>query len=186
VLLADILVIKPRLRIAPRHIEHRRGYLANWGVPALTSLLAGAILGSILSMAGIPNAVAGAILGDVLALGIGFGGPIILELATKARFARLARDPDPNWVDDFSRDDEQMEAAENMLPCGKCGERVMRQDMVTCPVTDTHVLCSVCCAAHRSCGERCKTDVFVPSDGEIRRHLEVIAVRHGTEPVEPA
>jgi purine-cytosine permease-like protein len=186
VLIADICVIKPKLRVLPGHIEHRRGYLANWGLPALSSLLVGAILGAILSMAGIPNVVAGSIIGDVLAFGIGFGGPIVCELTAKARFARLARVPDPDWVDDFSRDDDQMEAAENMLPCGKCGEQVMRQDMVTCPVTDTHVLCSVCCAAHRTCGERCKTDGFTPSDVDIRRHLEVIAVRHGTEPVEPA
>jgi purine-cytosine permease-like protein len=30
VLIADICVLKTKLRIAPTHVEHRRGYLANW------------------------------------------------------------------------------------------------------------------------------------------------------------
>lgn len=186
VLIADICVIKPKLRVAPSHIEHRRGYLANWGIPALASLLTGAIVGAVSSMAGIPGAVAGSILGDVLAFGIGFAGPIAVELVTRSRFKRLARMPDPDWIDDFSRDDDQLESAANMLACGKCGEEVMRQDMVTCPVTDSHVLCSVCCAAHRTCGERCKTETFSPSDSDIRRHLEIVSVRQGTQPVESA
>jgi purine-cytosine permease-like protein len=186
VLIADICVIKSKLRVPPTHIEHRRGYLTNWGAPALSSLLIGAVLGAILSMAAIPNAVAGPILGDVLAFGIGFGGPIVVEMTAKARFARLARQPDPQWVDDFSRTDEEMESADNMLPCGKCGEQVMRQDMVSCPVTESHVLCSVCCAAHRTCGERCKTEGFAPSDEDVRRQLRIVAVRQGTRLAEPA
>jgi hypothetical protein len=144
----------------------------------------GALVGAVLSMAAIPDAATGPILGDVLAFGIGFCGPIVVELATKARFARLDRLPDPDWVDDFSRTDEEMESDENMLACGNCAEKVMRQDMVTCPVTDSHVLCSVCCAAHRTCGERCKSDDFGPSDAEIRRHLDIVAVRRDTRPVE--
>lgn len=186
VLIADICVIKPKLRVPPVHIEHRRGYLANWGVPALASLLTGAVLGAILSLGAIPSAIGGSILGDVVALGIGFAGPIGVALVARNRFRRLARMPDPQWIDDFSRTDEQLELPENMLPCGKCGEQVMRQDLVSCPVTDTHVLCSVCCAAHRTCGERCKTEGFAPSDADVRRRLEVVAVRHGKAPVEPA
>jgi purine-cytosine permease-like protein len=179
VLIADICVIKTKLRIAPSHIEHRRGYLANWGLPSLGSLLAGAIVGAVLSLASIPSATWGPILGDVVAFAAGFAGPIIIERATQGRFRRLARRPDPAWVDDFSRTDEEMESAANMLACGNCGEEVMRQDMVTCPVTETRVLCSVCCAAHRTCGERCKTEAFEPSDADIRRHLQIVAVRSG-------
>lgn len=181
VLIADICVIKPRMRIAPLHVEHRRGYLANWGVPSLASLLAGAVVGAVLSLASVPSATWGPILGDVIAFGCGFAGPIIVETATRARFRRLARRPDPEWIDDFSLTDEQLESPANMLTCGNCGEDVMRQDMVTCPVTETQVLCSVCCAAHRSCGEQCKTDVFEPSDADIRRHLQIVAVRRGGE-----
>jgi hypothetical protein len=61
--------------------------------------------------------------------------------------------------------------------------------MVTCPVTETYVLCSVCCAAHRTCGERCKTDVFEPSDADIRRHLQIVATSPDDAPLtsgEPA
>ena len=181
VLIADICVIKPRLRVPPAHIEHRRGYLANWGVPALSSLLLGAVIGAVLSLAGIPSPAIGAILGDVLAFGIGFVGPIVVELGTRGRFPRLARKPAVGWVDDFSRTDEEMETAANMLPCGNCGEQVMREDMVTCPVTDSHVLCSVCCAMHRTCEERCKTTEFNPSDDDIRRQLKLVAVQRRAE-----
>ncbi|MGP4014822.1 purine-cytosine permease family protein [Saccharopolyspora sp. 5N708] len=180
VLIADICVIRPKRRSA-LHVEHRRGYLASWGFPALISLLVGAVLGATLSLGGIPTSESGALLGDVVALGVGFLGPILVEWLTGSRMRRLVRQPDPKWIDDHSRTDEEMEHDENMLPCGNCGERVMRQDLVTCPVTDSHVLCSVCCGAHRTCGERCKTESFVPSDDEIRRHLAVVAVTNGAD-----
>ncbi len=189
VLIADICVLKTKLRIAPTHVEHRRGYLANWRVPSLCSLLVGAVAGATLSLVPIPNATAGPILGDVIAFGIGFAGPILIEALTHGRFRRLARVPDPVWIDDFSHTDEEMESAANMLACGNCGEEVMKQDMVTCPVTETYVLCSVCCAAHRTCGERCKTDVFEPSDADIRRHLQIVATSPDDAPLtsgEPA
>jgi purine-cytosine permease-like protein len=186
VLIADICVIKPKLRVPPGYVEHRRGYLASWGVPALASMLTGAVIGAVMSLAAIPGPHSGPILGDVLAFGIGFAGPIAAELIWRGQFRRLARQPAPEWIDDFSLTDEQLESPENMLPCGNCGERVMRQDMVTCPVTHTHVLCSVCCAAHRTCRERCKTEDFRPSDADVRRHLDVIAVRGPAAPAESA
>jgi purine-cytosine permease-like protein len=185
VLIADICVIKPKLRVEPTYVEHRRGYLANWGLPALGSMLTGAVIGAVMSLAAIPGPSSGPILGDVLAFGIGFAGPIAIELRARGRFRRLARQPAPEWIDDFSLTDEQLESPENMLPCGICGTHVMRQDLVTCPVTDSHVLCSVCCAAHRTCGERCKSGDFGPSDADVRRHLDIIAVQGPAAPAEP-
>jgi hypothetical protein len=179
-------VIKPKLRVPPGYVEHRRGYLANWGLPALASMLTGAVIGAVMSLAAIPGPHSGPILGDVLAFGIGFTGPIAIELIARGRFRRLARQPTSEWIDDLSLTDEQLESPENMLPCGNCGERVMRQDMVTCPVTDSHILCSVCCAAHRTCGERCKTEDFRPSDADVRRHLDIITVRGPSAPAESA
>jgi purine-cytosine permease-like protein len=176
VLIADICVLRPLLRVPPDYVEHRRGYLANWGVPALASMLTGSVVGAVLSLGHVPDASWGPVLGDVIAFGVGFAGPIAAELRFRGRLRRLDRQPEPEWIDDLTLTDEQLESAANMLPCGKCGERVMRQDMVTCPVTDTHVLCSVCCAAHRTCGERCKTEDFRPSDAEVRRHLEIVSV----------
>jgi purine-cytosine permease-like protein len=177
VLIADICVIKPLLRVPPSYVEHRRGYLANWGVPALASMLTGSVVGAVMSLGHIPDSSSGPILGDLVAFGVGFAGPIAIEMKAHGRLRRLARQPAQGWIDDLTLTDEQLESAENMLPCGNCGERVMRQDMVTCPVTDSHVLCSVCCAAHRTCRERCKTEDFRPSDAEVRRHLDIVAVR---------
>jgi purine-cytosine permease-like protein len=182
VLIADICVIKPRLRVPPGYVEHRRGYLANWGVPALASMLVGSAAGAVMSLGGLPSASSGAILGDAVAFAVGFIGPIAVEGRARGRFRRLARQPAPEWIDDLSLTDEQLESPDNLLACGNCGERVMRQDMVTCPVTDTRVLCSVCCAAHRTCGERCKTEDFQLSDAEVRRHLEIVAVRAPAAP----
>jgi hypothetical protein len=177
VLIADICVIKPLLRVPPSYVEHRRGYLANWGVPALASMLTGSVVGAVMSLGHIPDSSSGPILGDLVAFAVGFAGPIAIEMKAHGRLRRLARQPAQGWIDDLTLTDEQLESAENMLPCGNCGERVMRQDMVTCPVTDSHVLCSVCCAAHRTCRERCKTEDFRPSDAEVRRHLDIVAVR---------
>jgi purine-cytosine permease-like protein len=186
VLIADICVIKPKLQLPPAYVEHRRGYLANWGVPALVSMLIGSVVGAVLSLGAIPGADSGPILGDVVAFVLGFGGPIAVEIRARGRLRRLARQPAPEWVDDLTLTDEQLESTGNILPCGNCGEHVMRQDMVTCPVTASYVLCSVCCAAHRTCGELCKTENFHVSDAEIRRHLDIVSATGPAAPAEPA
>ena len=59
----------------------------------------------------------------------------------------------------------------------------MRRVMVTCPVIETRVRCSVCCAAHRTCGEWCEADSFEPSDADIRSHLTIVAYPPGDEPL---
>jgi purine-cytosine permease-like protein len=176
VLLADLCVLKPRLGVQPTYIEHRRGYLDNWGIPALSFLALGAALGAVLSLAGIPNTVSGPFLGVVVAFGTGFIGPIVVALVRRGSEKRLARRPEPGWADDLTLTDEELEAPANLLPCGSCGEEVMRQDMLTCPVTETFVLCSVCCATHRTCGERCKTDPDFLAGADVRRALSLTPV----------
>jgi purine-cytosine permease-like protein len=176
VLLADLCVLKPRLGVQPSYIEHRRGYLDNWGIPALSFLVLGSALGAALSLGGIPDTVSGPFLGVVAAFVTGFVGPIVVAVMRRGSEKRLARRPEPGWVDDLTWTDEELEAPANLLPCGRCGEEVMRQDMLTCPVTETFVLCSVCCATHRTCGERCKTDTALPTEIDIRRVLRLTPV----------
>jgi purine-cytosine permease-like protein len=155
-LLADILVLKPKLGVRPEHIEHRRGYLRDWGVPSLVSLGLASAVGAVLNLGNIPDATYGPFVADIAALAIGFTGPIVAQLVAPDRWNRLARVPEPGWVDDLSLTEEQMEEPENVLPCDICGTKVMRQDLLTCPVTANHVICSVCCSAHATCHDVCK------------------------------
>jgi hypothetical protein len=49
----------------------------------------------------------------------------------------------------------------------------MRQDLLTCPVTANHVICSVCCSAHATCHDVCKTgpSTFRIAEREIRERF---------------
>ena len=42
----------------------------------------------------------------------------------------------------------------------------MRQDLLTCPVTANHVICSVCCSAHATCHDVCKKGPSTSRIGE--------------------
>lgn len=107
--------------------------------------------------------------GECLALLIGFGGPIVAQLARGPGRGLLAREPEPAWVDDLTRSEPELEDPANQLACGVCHRVVMRQDLATCPVTDGGVICSVCCASHRTCRDRCKREpVFQISEAELR------------------
>jgi hypothetical protein len=54
-----------------------------------------------------------------------------------------------------------------MLACGNSGGDPIWRVMVTCPVIETWVPCSVCCAAPCTCGEWCEADSYEPSDADI-------------------
>jgi purine-cytosine permease-like protein len=183
-LLGDILVLKPRLGVRPEHIEHRRGYLTDWGVPSLVSLGLACAVGGVLNLGHIPDATYGPFVADIAALAIGFTGPIIAQLVAPDRWPRLARTPEPGWVDDLSRSEEELEAAENVLPCGICGTEVMRQDLLTCPVAPGHVICSVCCSAHATCHDVCKkgSSTFRIAEQELRGRFSKDPAR-SAEPV---
>jgi purine-cytosine permease-like protein len=172
-LLADMLVLKPVYKLEPAHVEHRRGYLADWGVPSLVSLAVACAVGAVLNLGNIPDATFGPFVADSAALAIGFFGPIVAYRVWPDRWARLARTPEPGWADDLTRTDEEMEAPENVLPCGVCGTVTMRQDLLTCPVTPGNVICSVCCSAHSTCHDVCKRDEtkFHMDEAEIRRQV---------------
>lgn len=157
-LAADILVVKPRLGVPPSWVEHRRGYLRDWGVPSLVGLIAGCLVGSLLALAKLPSANYGPLLGEFLAVAIGFLAPLVVWRFSPASVSLQARAPAAGWYDDLRLTDEQLEAPENLETCGACGIRAMRQDMLQCPVTPGGVICSVCCSAHGTCHDVCKTD----------------------------
>jgi purine-cytosine permease-like protein len=173
-LLADLLVLKPILGVQPSDIEHRRGYLVDWGIPSLVSLAVACAVGAVLNLANVPDPTYGPFVADCAALLIGFVGPIAAQLIAPQRWPRLARVPEAAWVDDLSRTEEELEEPANALSCDVCGTVAMRQDLLTCPVTPNHVICSVCCSAHRTCHDVCKKPpTFAISDDETRRKLGI-------------
>jgi threonine/homoserine/homoserine lactone efflux protein len=145
-------------------LEHRRGYLVNWGWPAVTGLVVGSASGAVLALSGEP-APYGGFLGVVVAFLL---APAVMAVALRGKDRAtylLARIPDPDWRDTNVLDDRQLEAPELQVACGTCARPVMKPDALTCPVSDLGVICSSCCSAHATCGERCKTPLPEPRTG---------------------
>lgn len=153
---ADMLVLRPSGRAMPQYVEHRRGYLKSWGWPAVGSLVVGSAVGAVLDLGGVMSDDYAAFAAVCSALLIGFLGPLMIVGLFRVGGNTSARPAEEGWYDDGSITDEQLDVESNMLTCGVCAERHMRQDMVTCPVTDGGVICSVDCASHRTCGDACK------------------------------
>lgn len=151
-------------------VEHRRGYLRDWGWPAVAGLVAGSAVGAPLALSGSPEPYGG-FLGIALATVI---APAVFA-AVDALFVRnpqylIARVPEPDWRDTNARTDVELEAPEMQVTCGTCGSEVMKPDACTCPVAPGGVICSACCQAHATCGDVCKTP-----EGQ----LELIRVQAG-------
>ncbi|MGW2651091.1 purine-cytosine permease family protein [Streptomyces sp. NPDC001393] len=165
-LLADMVVLRPRGLVTPSYVEHRRGYLKSWGWPSLGSLLVGSVVGGVLDLANIPSTTYGPVLGQILSFSAGFVGPIV-TVKLLPRSGRLeARTPEADMADEAGLTEDYINAPENMLTCGSCASVAMRQDMLVCPVTQGGIICSVCCAAHRTCGDVCKQPMrLLPTSG---------------------
>lgn len=138
-------------------VEHRRGYLRDWGWPAVAGLFAGSAVGVPLALSGDPEPYGG------------FLGIAIAFLLAPAVFAALdlllvrdpqyliARVPEPDWRDTNARTDRELEDPTMQVVCGTCGSEVMKPDALTCPVTPGGVICSACCQSHATCRDVCKT-----------------------------
>jgi purine-cytosine permease-like protein len=138
-------------------VEHRRGYLRNWGWPAVAGLVIGSAVGAPLALSGSPEPYGG-FLGIALAFVL---APAIFALIDAALGRNpqylIARVPDPEWRDTNERTDVELEAPAMQVTCGTCGSHVMKPDACTCPVAPGGVICSACCQAHSTCGDVCKT-----------------------------
>src|SRR5262249_6734371 len=140
----------------------------NWGWPSIAALVIACAVGAILDLGKVPDGTYGPFLGEMLAFAIGFVGAIAFNGAARGRWKLIRRTPD--WVDDPSISDAAMESPENFLECGLCHRSFVKQDMLTCPVAPGHVICSVCCSSHSTCGDACKTPpVFSITADELAR-----------------
>lgn len=157
-------------------VEHRRGYLRNWGWPAVAGLFVGSAVGLPLALSGDPQPYGG-FLGIVLAFLI---APAVFAVIDKL-FVNdpqylIARVPDPDWRDTNNRTDRELEDPSMQVVCGTCGSTVMKPDALTCPVTPGGVICSACCQSHSTCRDVCKTP-----DG-LRRLAEMQAAAAADDP----
>jgi purine-cytosine permease-like protein len=156
-MVADIVVVRKRLRLRPDYIEHRRGYLTEWGWPALGALVISCAIGGWMTLADQPDETWGPFLGEVLAFFLAAAIYIGLTVAYRRKFSLVVRKPSADWIDDGKLSDERLEGVDNFLTCGRCHGSFIKQDMVECPVTEGGAICSVCCSSHSTCGDVCKT-----------------------------
>lgn len=138
-------------------VEHRRGYLRNWGWPAMAGLVVGSAVGVPLALSGWPEPYGG-FLGIVSATIL---APLVFAVTDRI-FVNdpqylIDRVPDPDWRDTNNRTDAELEAPEMQVVCGISGVTVMKPDALTCPVSPNGIVSSAACQSHGTCGEICKT-----------------------------
>lgn len=174
-----LLTARAELRTGTAWLEHRRGYLADWGVPNTIGVIIGSAVALPLAFTGWPEPYGG-LLAEVVA--------VLLAPAAAAAIARLglsekllARIPDPDWRDTNRLSDEDLQGPELQVTCGVCGTRVMKPDACTCPVTPGGVICSACCAAHATCRDVCKDPSEARLDEEqvIAREMPALGAAGG-------
>jgi purine-cytosine permease-like protein len=136
-------------------IEHRRGYLRNWGWPAVVGLVVGSTIGAIFALSEEP-APYGGFIGVVAAFVV---APAVMAIGL-TRYDRksylLARTPPPEWRDTNVVTDAALAAPTLQVVCGVCENSAMKPDALQCPVVEGGTVCSSCCSAHSTCGEVCK------------------------------
>lgn len=148
-LLAGILVGPAILKIDLLQIEYRRGYLQNWGWPALAGLAIGSVFGGWLTLAGIPDAALGSFFGQVAALLLGFVAYVLTALFLRRRWSLTARPTAIEWEDAA---DALVVKGEKVATCVACEGVFVRSDMIPCPVDPSSAaVCSVCAAQDKSC-----------------------------------
>ena len=90
------------------------------------------------------------------------------HLGDLARNSWTLIEREPDWIDDQTLSDAALERPDNFLVCGLCNQSFIKQDMLTCPVSPTNAICSVCCASHSTCHDHCKRPpVFTISKDEV-------------------
>jgi hypothetical protein len=164
-------------------IEHRRGYLRNWGWPAVAGLVAGSAVGVPLAITGSPKPYGGFI-GIVGAFVL---APLVMALlervAAKDPNYLIARMPDPDWRDTNDRTDEELEAPALQVTCGISGVTLMKPDALTCPVSPNGIISSAECQSHSTCGEICKTREGARRLSELQAQLAATPASRATTEV---
>jgi hypothetical protein len=153
-------------------LEHRRGYLRNWGVPATVGLVVGCVVGAPFALYDYPSPYGG-LVGQVVGFFLApLTAAILTPIVAREPNYLIARMPPEAWRDTNVMSEYDLAAPELQTVCGVCGAHVMKPDACECPVTVTKsgVICSACCAGQSTCKDVCKKQaVPVPEGQEAAR-----------------
>ena len=137
---ADLVIIKPILKLSPAYIEFKRGHLFDFNPVGFGSMLFASAV-SIVAFFGLlgPGCQA---FSAFIALALAFVSAPIVAIITKGRYY-LARAP----FDDSRHADH--------MTCVVCSYDYEKRDMTSCPF-HTGNICSLCCSLETACGDCCK------------------------------
>lgn len=147
-MVADLVINRRVLRLAPEDVEFRRAHLLNINPVGFGSML----VASAVSIAAYFGALGPttASLAPFLSLALALLLPPSVALATKGRWY-LART-------------SEFPAGTVSVTCGVCDGHYDVADMATCPV-HRDAICSLCCSTDGECRDRCKPGPWRPGPG---------------------
>jgi purine-cytosine permease-like protein len=143
-IVSDILINKKILKLSPDTYYYKRSQLYNWNPVGIVTLIVALIPATPMAF-GVFGPY-GMTLAPFVSGILGFVIPPIVALATKGKYyvaptaaTPLSGDPDAE------------------TKCHVCHHNHEARDMIHCPFVKAPI-CSVCCAAHASCRDLCKSD----------------------------
>jgi purine-cytosine permease-like protein len=158
---SDIAVNKRLLKLSPSNFLYKRSHTYQFNPVGV-----GALLGALAVAVPLAFGVAGPLgktLAPFLSGAIAFAAAPVLAALTRGRYyqpATVARNLDPALPAVGAGAPEDVAATKapevEHERCVVCRQRFELAEFVSCPFHRAPI-CSVCCAAHRSCGELCKS-----------------------------
>ena len=143
---ADLVIIKPLLKVSPSYIEFKRAHLYSINPVGFVSMIVASVV-SLLAFFGFFGELAGAF-SPYLALTIAFVLAPIIAVATKGRYYIARGGSTSELIEDG-------DAAAVEETCVVCEQDYERPDMASCPF-HSGPICSLCCTLERSCHDVCK------------------------------
>lgn len=144
---ADLVLIKPILKIGPSYIEFKRGHLYNFNPVGFGSMVIASAL-SIAAFFGVFGPLWQAF-SPFVSLGVAFVLAPIIAWVTQGRYY-LAREPETGVATVAGADLNREE-----ISCVSCSYDYEALDMLHCPHHEG-ALCSLCCSLNDECHDVCK------------------------------
>jgi len=147
---ADLIIIKPLLKLSPSYVEFKRANL----FPINPVGFGAMVIASIVSILAFYNAFGDTLdaYSPFLALGIAMVLAPVIAIATKGKYY-IAREP--------SISSGEPGATAVAVECIVCGQEYEAPDMAHCPF-HTGAICSLCCTLEKSCHDMCKAKAEGP------------------------
>jgi hypothetical protein len=163
-LVADVVINRRILGIAPAHIEFHRAHLLNVNPVGFGSMVLASLI-SITAYFGAFGALAVS-LAPFLSLALALVLPPVVALATKGRWYLVRTSEFPEGT--------------THATCGVCEASYDLVDMATCPFHGA-AICSLCCSTDGRCKDRCKPSAWRPIGPPVA--LGMPAVVHRNRPL---